>query len=117
MVFLGLYREEKAKRIVEYYAKLPDLNGKRAIVVDPMLATGKSATIALNRLKKENPSHIDFVCLLASKDGLDYLASHHPDVTIFTACVDSILDDKAYIVPGLGDAGDRFYGTGTASAG
>lgn len=110
--YVGLYREEKAKRIVEYYFKLPsDISERRAIVVDPMLATGHSADVALNKIKAKNPVSIKFVSLLSSKSGINYLQEKHPDVQIFTAAIDEELNDKAYIVPGLGDAGDRLFGT------
>ena len=110
--YIGLYREEKAKKIVEYYLKLPqDVKGGRVIVVDPMLATGSSADVAIQKIKAISPSHIHFVCLLASKEGIKNLSTAHPDVPITVAAIDDTLNEKAYIVPGVGDAGDRLFGT------
>jgi uracil phosphoribosyltransferase len=87
------------------------MNQRDVIVVDPMLATGNSAAAAISRLKSLKPQSIKFVCLIASPEGVDLLSSEHPDVPIFTASVDEKLNDHGYIVPGLGDAGDRIYGT------
>ncbi len=110
--FIGLQREEKAKKIIEYYCKLPhDLTKREVFVLDPMLATGKSGAVALDRVKEHKPMKITFVCLLASQEGVNFLQNQHPDVEIFTAAVDQELNEQAYIVPGLGDAGDRIYGT------
>ena len=110
--YVGLYREEKAKKIVEYYLKLPEnVKEGRVIVVDPMLATGSSADVALQKIKALGPSHVHFVCLLASKEGIKNLSEAHPDVPITVAAIDDILNDQAYIVPGVGDAGDRLFGT------
>ncbi len=109
---IGLYRDPKTHVAVEYYFKLPPKMSERdAIVVDPMLATGHSAVAAIDRLKEYKPKSIKFVCLLAAPEGIEFVHEHHPDVPIFTAAVDQGLNEKAYIVPGLGDAGDRMYGT------
>jgi uracil phosphoribosyltransferase len=109
---IGLYREEKANSIVEYYFKVPDdIALREVLVLDPMLATGQSAVIAVNRLKKKNPRKIYFVCILAAPEGIEYFQSMHPDVPIYTASIDAKLNEKNYIIPGLGDAGDRLYGT------
>lgn len=109
---IGLYRDPKTLAPVEYYFKMPpDMSARDAIVVDPMLATGNSAAAALSRLKVLKPLSIKFVCLVASPEGVDLLRSEHPDVPIFTAAIDEKLNDHGYIVPGLGDAGDRIYGT------
>lgn len=109
---IGLYRDANASSIIEYYIKLPeDLNERDSLIVDPMLATGQSAVVAVNRLKQANPLSIKFVCLLAAPEGIAYFHKHHPDVPIFTASVDECLNDKKYIIPGLGDAGDRLFGT------
>lgn len=109
---IGLYRETKAKNIVEYYCKFPkDLSQRRTLVVDPILATGQSAAIALSRVKSENPLSIDFISLISSQEGIKHLQKNHPDINIFTAAIDEKLDDNAYIVPGIGDAGDRLFGT------
>ncbi len=110
--FIGLYREEKAKNILEYYKKLPEkMEKRRVFLLDPMLATGKSAVAAVDLLKKEKPLEIIFVNLLASREGLSYFHEKHPDVPVITLSVDPELDEKAYIVPGLGDAGDRIFAT------
>jgi uracil phosphoribosyltransferase len=109
---IGLYRDPQTLTPVEYYFKMPpDMNQRDVIVVDPMLATGNSAAAAISRLKTLKPQSIKFVCLIASPEGVDLLSSEHPDVPIFTASVDEKLNDHGYIVPGLGDAGDRIYGT------
>lgn len=109
---IGLYRDPDTRQAVEYYFKAPDgLNERLAIVVDPMLATGHSAIAAVDRLKEAGAGEIRFVCLLAAPEGLSNLRDHHPDVPIFTAAIDDRLDEKAFIVPGLGDAGDRLFGT------
>jgi uracil phosphoribosyltransferase len=109
---IGLYRDPKTLVAVEYYLKLPEVvSGKKMIVVDPMLATGHSAIAAVSRLKEANPSSIQFVSLLAAPEGIETFHSHHPDVEIITASIDQGMDEKGYILPGLGDAGDRFYGT------
>lgn len=109
---VGLYRDPDTLEAVEYYFKLPPEMGDRdVIVVDPMLATGHSAAAALDKVKTVEPRSIRFMCLLAAPEGIDYLTTHHPDVPIITAAIDSHLNDHGYIVPGLGDAGDRLYGT------
>jgi uracil phosphoribosyltransferase len=97
---------------VEYYFKVPsDMEFREMIVVDPMLATGNSAVAAVSRLRETNPRSIKFVCLLACPEGLERFHAEHPDVPVYTCAVDSHLNEKGYIVPGLGDAGDRLYGT------
>lgn len=109
---IGLYREPKTHVAIEYYFKMPPgMSERDTIVVDPMLATGHSAVAALDRLKENNPKSIRFVCLLAAPEGIAFVHEHHPDVPIFTAAVDEKLNDKKYIIPGLGDAGDRMFGT------
>lgn len=109
---IGLYRDPKTLEPVEYYFKLPEHTHDRdVIVVDPMLATGNSAIAAVNEIKALNPKSIKFLCLLASPEGVATFHEEHPDVPIFTAAVDRGLDEKGYIVPGLGDAGDRLFGT------
>jgi uracil phosphoribosyltransferase len=109
---IGLYRDPKTLEAVEYYCKLPeDIAERLAVVVDPMLATGHSAAAAITRLKENGARDIRFVCLLAAPEGVAELARAHPGVRVFTAAVDERLDDHGYIVPGLGDAGDRLYGT------
>ena len=109
---IGLYRDPKTLDAVEYYMKLPDLINQRLILaLDPMLATGHSSTAAVTRLKENGASNIRFVCLLAVPEGIDYFSKTHPDVPIYTAAVDEKLNDHAYILPGLGDAGDRIFGT------
>lgn len=110
--FLGLYRDPETLRPVEYYCKLPDdLQDRLVIVVDPMLATGNSAVEAINLLQAKGARRIIFLCLLAAPEGVARMQSAHPDIPIVTASVDESLDDKGFIVPGLGDAGDRIYGT------
>ena len=108
---VGLYRDHETLEAVEYYCKFPPLEGQMAIVVDPMLATGNSAIAALDRVMAGNPSAIRFLCLLAAPEGIAALHDAHPDVAIWTAAVDECLNEVGYIVPGLGDAGDRIYGT------
>lgn len=109
---VGLYRDPKTLAAVEYYFKVPGEMGDRdAIVVDPMLATGNSAVAAVERLKETRPRSIKFVCLLTCPEGLKNFHTHHPDVPVYTAAIDSHLDEHGYIVPGLGDAGDRLFGT------
>ena len=109
---IGLYRDPETLNPVQYYLKLPDqIDMRLTIVVDPMLATGHSAIAAVQRLKEHGASHIKFVCLLAAPEGIDAFASAHPDVPIYTAAIDRELNDHGYIMPGLGDAGDRIYGT------
>ena len=109
---IGLYRDPRTLVAVEYYFKVPkDIQEREAIVLDPMLATGHSAVAALDRLKEAKPKSIKFLSLLCSPEGIDYFHEYHPDVPIFTAAVDQKLNEKGYIVPGLGDAGDRLFGT------
>ena len=109
---IGLYREPKTHVAIEYYFKMPpNMPERDVIVVDPMLATGHSAVAALDRLKEKKPRSLKFVCLLAAPEGIAFVHEHHPDVPIFTAAVDKGLNEKAYIIPGLGDAGDRMFGT------
>lgn len=108
---VGLYRDHETLEAVEYYCKFPPLNGGMTIVVDPMLATGNSACAALTRVKEENPASVRFLCLLAAPEGVKALNTEHPDVEIWTASLDERLNEKGYILPGLGDAGDRIYGT------
>ena len=109
---IGLYRDPEPLQPVEYYFKMPSEMHERAIiVVDPMLATGNSAAAAVARLKQTNPKSIKFVCLLATPEGIETFHSAHPDVPIYTAAIDRGLDAHGYILPGLGDAGDRIFGT------
>jgi uracil phosphoribosyltransferase len=109
---IGLYRDPDSLEAVEYYFKAPsDLSERLVIVVDPMLATGNTAVAAVDRLKEHGASDLRLVSLLATPVGLENLHNHHPDVRVWTAAVDPILDDHGYILPGLGDAGDRLYGT------
>lgn len=108
---VGLYRDHETLEAVEYYCKFPPLEGRMAIVVDPMLATGNSAIAALDRVMAGNPSAIRFLCLLAAPEGIAALHDAHPEVAIWTAAVDECLNEVGYIVPGLGDAGDRIFGT------
>ncbi|HHI81910.1 MAG TPA: uracil phosphoribosyltransferase [Rhizobiales bacterium] len=110
--FIGLYRDHETLQPVEYYLKLPhNMDERPVIVVDPMLATGNSVIAAISRLKEAGARNIKFVCLLAAPEGIKAFGKAHPDVEIVTAAIDSHLNDKGYIVPGLGDAGDRMYGT------
>jgi uracil phosphoribosyltransferase len=109
---IGLYRDPKTLTAVEYYFKMPkDMQERDIIVVDPMLATGNSAIAAVERLKELNPKSIKFVCLLTCPEGIAALQQAHPDVPIYTAAIDRQLNDHGYILPGLGDAGDRIFGT------
>ena len=109
---VGLYRDPKTLVAVEYYFKMPhDMHERDAIVLDPMLATGNSAVAAVDRLKETKPRSIRFVSLVSAPEGIAQMQKHHPDVPIFTAAIDRELNDHGYIVPGLGDAGDRIYGT------
>ncbi len=109
---LGLYRDPKSMSVIEYYCKMPiDMDQKQVIVVDPLVATGHSAAVALTRMQDYNPKSIIFICLIASKAGITYLKEQHPNVIIYTAAVDPNLDARHYISPGVGDAGDRMYGT------
>ena len=108
---VGLYRDHDTLEAVEYYCKFPPMERRTVIVVDPMLATGNSATAALDRVKLDGPASIRFLCLLAAPEGIEALQAVHPDVAIWTASVDECLNEVGYIVPGLGDAGDRIFGT------
>lgn len=109
---IGLYRDPKTLGAVEYYFKMPgDLHERDVVIVDPMLATGNSAVAAVDRLKECGPKSIKFVCLLTCPEGIAAMQSAHPDVPIYTAAVDRQLDEHGYILPGLGDAGDRIFGT------
>jgi uracil phosphoribosyltransferase len=109
---IGLYRDPETLVAVEYYFKVPEsLEERQVIVVDPMLATGNSAAAALSRIKAAGAQTIKYVCLLAAPEGVKAIREAHPDVPIFTAAIDEHLNDHGYIVPGLGDAGDRLYGT------
>ncbi|RKH43481.1 uracil phosphoribosyltransferase [Corallococcus sicarius] len=109
---IGLYRDPESLSAVEYYYRVPgNLEDRDVIVCDPMLATGNSAVAALQRVKRSRPGSLRFVCLLACPEGLANLREHHPDVHVFTAAIDDRLDAHGYILPGLGDAGDRLFGT------
>jgi uracil phosphoribosyltransferase len=109
---IGLYRDPKTLGAVEYYYKMPgELHERDVVVVDPMLATGNSAAAAVERLKESRPKSIKYVCLLTCPEGLAAMDDAHPDVPIYTAAIDRELDEHGYILPGLGDAGDRIFGT------
>ena len=109
---IGLYRNEETLEPVEYYCKLPaDTAERDVIVLDPMCATGGSAVDAITQIKKRNPKNIKFMCIIAAPEGLEVLQKAHPDVQIYCAALDEKLNEKGYIVPGLGDAGDRIFGT------
>ncbi|HLG26669.1 uracil phosphoribosyltransferase [Paenisporosarcina macmurdoensis] len=109
---IGLYRDPETLQPIEYYVKLPaDVEERDFILVDPMLATGGSALVAINALKKRGAKNIKFMCLIAAPEGVEVLKAAHPDVDIYIAALDEKLDDHGYIVPGLGDAGDRLFGT------
>ncbi|BAL61774.1 uracil phosphoribosyltransferase [Melissococcus plutonius] len=109
---IGLYRDHETLEPVEYFIKMPeDLAARQLFVVDPMLATGGSAIMAINSLKKRGGSNIKFVCLVAAPEGVKALQEAHPDIDIYTAALDDHLNENGYIVPGLGDAGDRLFGT------
>lgn len=109
---IGLFRDPETKLPVEYYCKLPsDINKRQLLVLDPMLATGGSACAAIQMMKDKGAAHIIFMCLIAAPEGIAVVQTEHPDVDIFIAAKDECLNDHAYIVPGLGDAGDRLYGT------
>ncbi len=110
--FIGLYRNEETLEPVEYYVKLPaDIAERHVLLLDPMLATGNSTAHAVTVLKRAGATHISLVSLIAAPEGIRHIDQEHPDVNIFTASIDSHLNEKGYIVPGLGDAGDRLYGT------
>ena len=109
---IGLYRDPQTKQAIEYYFKMPqDMQERDVIVVDPMLATGNSAIAAIERIKATHPKSIKFLCLLTCPEGIKALRQAHPDVPIFTAAIDRQLNSHSYILPGLGDAGDRIFGT------
>jgi uracil phosphoribosyltransferase len=109
---IGIYRDHETLQPVEYYFKAPsELDNRLIIVVDPMLATANSSIAAVEQLKKRGANNLRFLCLLAAPEGIAKFSGAHPDVPIFTAAIDSHLNEKGYIVPGLGDAGDRMYGT------
>ena len=109
---VGMYRDHETLEPVEYFVKLPsDINERQLFVVDPMLATGGSAIAAIDSLKKRGATTIKFVCLVAAPEGVAALEQAHPDVEIYTAALDERLDENGYIIPGLGDAGDRLFGT------
>lgn len=109
---IGLYRDHETLQPVEYYFKAPeDIVNRLVIVVDPMLATANSAIAAIQKLKDRGATNIRFLCLLAAPEGIERFTKAHPDVPVFTAAIDDHLNEKGYIVPGLGDAGDRMYGT------
>ncbi|KTT25925.1 uracil phosphoribosyltransferase [Pseudacidovorax intermedius] len=109
---IGLYRDPKTLTAVEYYFKMPsDMQERDIVVVDPMLATGNSAVAAVERLKELSPKSIKFVCLLTCPEGLKTMYEAHPDVPVYTAAIDRQLNEHGYILPGLGDAGDRIFGT------
>jgi uracil phosphoribosyltransferase len=109
--YLGMERDEVTHEPRDYYAKLPPLGGRRALVVDPMLATGGSGAAAVRYVREAGADDIVFVCVVAAPEGLDRLSREHPDVPVIAAALDRRLNDRAYILPGLGDFGDRLYGT------
>lgn len=110
--FVGLYRDEETLKPVKYYFKVPDAMGERLVIaVDPMLATGNSSVAAIDMLKESGAKNIIFLCLLASPEGVARMKEAHPDVPVVTASMDESLNEHGYIVPGLGDAGDRMFGT------
>ena len=109
---IGLYRDHDTKQPIEYYCKLPaDIEEREVIVLDPMLATGGSAISAIEMIKKRNPRSIKFIGIIAAPEGIEALTQAHPDIDVYCAALDEKLDENAYIVPGLGDAGDRIFGT------
>jgi len=110
--FVGLFRDEETLEPVEYYVKLPsDLGVRDAIVLDPMLATGNSLSAAITAIKKEGARSVSVICLVSAPQGIERVHSEHPDVVIYTAAIDRELNEHGYILPGLGDAGDRIFGT------
>lgn len=109
---IGLYRDHETLEPVEYYCKLPnDISGRQTIVLDPMLATGGSSVAAIDFIKKRGAKKISLMCIIASPEGVEAVTKAHPDIEVFCGTVDEKLNDKGYIVPGLGDAGDRLFGT------
>jgi uracil phosphoribosyltransferase len=109
--YVGLERHEDTAVARSYYMKLPNLDGRYTLCLDPMLATGGSAAQAIGQLKYAGAKQVAMVCVLAAPEGIEFLQSQHPDIAIYTASVDEKLNDRKYIVPGLGDFGDRLYGT------
>ena len=109
--FIGLARDHDTLEAVEYFVNLPALSGRHVLLVDPMLATGHSAVAALNRVATEAPASITLMCVVAAPEGIQHVDTHHPGVQIVTAALDEGLNESGYILPGLGDAGDRLYGT------
>ena len=108
---IGLYRDPVTAKPVEYYCKLPDVENRDFILIDPMLATGGSAVAAIDMMKEKGVKNIKFMCLVAAPEGVQLVNDAHPDVPIYTAALDRQLNEKKYILPGLGDAGDRIFGT------
>ncbi|NDJ18928.1 uracil phosphoribosyltransferase [Myxacorys almedinensis] len=109
---IGIYRDPNSLVPIEYYFKVPhDIEDRDMLIVDPMMATGNSAVAAVHRLKQTNPKSIKFLCILAAPEGINHFQDHHPDVPIYAAAIDQGLDAYGYIIPGLGDAGDRLFGT------
>jgi len=109
---IGLYRDNSTEMVVEYYFKLPEhIENRDIIVVDPMLATGHTAVAAINRVKEVQPRSIKFLCLLAAPEGIETFHDSHPEIPVYTSAIDEKLSEDSYILPGLGDAGDRIYGT------
>ncbi|MBQ3057618.1 MAG: uracil phosphoribosyltransferase [Clostridia bacterium] len=109
---IGMYRDPETHKPIDYYCKLPaDLNERDVFVLDPMLATGGSAIDAVSRIKEFNPKRIKFLCIIAAPEGLEAFTNAHPDVPVYCAGLDDCLNDHCYILPGLGDAGDRIFGT------
>ena len=108
---IGLYRDPVTAKPIEYYCKLPDVENRDFILVDPMLATGGSAVAAIDMMKEKGVKNIKFMCLVAAPEGVEVVNQAHPDVPIYTASLDRQLNEKKYILPGLGDAGDRIFGT------
>ncbi len=110
--FIGLYRDEKTKQPVTYYERFPpQIKGGTCIIIDPMLATGGSTAAAIEKLKRSGAEHIVVVCIVTCPEGIELVENEHPDVPIYAAAIDERLNEKKYIVPGLGDAGDRLFGT------
>ena len=112
--YLGLERDEETAEARPYYSKLPPITGKRVFVVDPMLATGGSAILALEQVMREKPGDVSFLCIVAAPEGVERLQRKYPDLPIFAGALDRQLDEQKYIRPGLGDFGDRLYGTGVS---
>ena len=106
-----MYRDEETLEPVEYYLKLPEVKGSKVLILDPMLATGGSLAATISRLKERGAVHISIICILAAPEGIEKVHGEHPEVDIYCACVDDCLDQNGYILPGIGDCGDRIYGT------